>query len=171
ISAKMLEVARNKNKFDSVSYRQISMEDIDYPDESFDIILSSLALHYVKDLQDVFKNAARMLKPDGLFIFSAEHPVFTAEGSQSWHVDADGQIMHWPVDRYFDEGERSAVFLGSNVVKYHHTITTYINGLIDAGFIINRLVEPMPPENMLDDDGMKNELRRPMMILFSAKKQ
>jgi len=48
-------------------------------------------------------------------------------------------------------------------------LTAYINGLIKAGFIINDVVEPMPPENMIK--GMEDELRRPMMLLICAEKK
>ncbi len=34
-------------------------------------------------------------------MFSAEHPVFTSYGSQDWYYDEDGEILHFPVDRYF----------------------------------------------------------------------
>ena len=45
-------------------------------------------------------------------MFSAEHPVFTASGSQDWYYDAAGNILHFPVDNYYYEGKREAVFLG-----------------------------------------------------------
>ena len=75
-------------------------------------------------------------------MFSAEHPVFTAYGSQDWYYDADGSILHFPVDRYFYEGQRDAVFLGEPVVKYHRTLTTYLNTLLNNGFVLRQVVEP-----------------------------
>ncbi|WP_353505377.1 hypothetical protein [Clostridium sp. Marseille-Q2269] len=80
--------------------------------------------------------------------------------------------MHCPVDRYFTEGIRKSNFLGTDVMKYHKTLTTYINGLIKSSFEIIKLVEPEPEESMLKDNvEMQNELRRPMMLLISAKKK
>ena len=62
-------------------------------------------------------------------------------------------------------------FLGEDVTKYHKTLTTYVNGLIKAGFCITHLVEPQPDESMLDTvPGMRDELRRPMMLLIAARK-
>lgn len=79
--------------------------------------------------------------------------------------------MHWPVDNYYVEGKREAVFLGEPVVKYHRTLTTYINDLTAAGFSIVDLKEPQPDQEMLDTiPGMKDELRRPMMLIISAVK-
>lgn len=83
-----------------------------------------------------------------------------------------GNPIHWPVDRYFTEGKRTAVFLGEEVVKYHKTLTTYINGLLQTGFEICELIEPQPDEKLLDTiPGMKDELRRPIVLLISAKKK
>ena len=171
LSEKMLEVARNKTKFPQVFYRRMAMEDIDFAPESFDVVLSSLAFHYVKDFPSLLQKIHRCLTPGGDFVFSVEHPVFTAYGSQDWYYDADGNILHFPVDRYFYEGERTAAFLGEAVTKYHRTLTTYLDGLLRSGFALLRVAEPQPPERMLCIEVMKDEYRRPMMLLVAARKR
>ena len=75
------------------------------------------------------------------------------------------------MDNYYYEGKRTAVFLGEKVTKYHRTLTTYLNTLLSNGFIINHIVEPQPPENMMDIPGMRDEMRRPMMLIVSANKK
>ena len=57
------------------------------------------------------------------------------------------------------------------MIKYHRTLTTYIHTLLDSGFVINQLVEPLPPESMMAIAGMQDELRRPMMLIVSASKR
>ena len=131
---------------------------------------SSLAFHYVKDFPALAEKISRWLRPEGTFLFSVEHPVFTAYGSQDWYYNEKGEILHFPVDNYYYEGKREAVFLGEKVTKYHRTLTTYVNTLLKNGFILENLVEPAPPENMMDLPGMKDEMRRPMMLLVRAKK-
>ena len=84
------------------------------------------------------------------FVFSVEHPVFTAQGSQEWHCDAQGNHLHWPVDSYFSEGVRKAGFLGEEVMKYHKTLTAYVNGLLQNGFELLELVEPQPEPGLLE---------------------
>ena len=54
------------------------------------------------------------------------------------------------------------------MTKYHRTLTTYLDGLLTGGFALRRVAEPMPPEEMLDIPGMRDELRRPMMLLVAA---
>ncbi|MDL2225834.1 class I SAM-dependent methyltransferase [Eubacteriales bacterium OttesenSCG-928-M02] len=172
ISQKMLAVAREKTHFPNVEYREMAMEDMDFPAGSFDIVLSSLAFHYTPDFSDICHRVAHCLVPGGDFVFSVEHPIFTAQGTQDWYYDGAGNRDHWPVDDYFMEGRRVATFLGEQVVKYHKTLTTYLHTLLQHGFAITGIVEPQPAPHLLDTvDGMADELRRPMMLLVSAKKQ
>ena len=63
------------------------------------------------------------------------------------------------------------MILGEKVTKFHRTLTTYLNTLLLNGFIISQIVEPQPPENMMDIPGMKDEMRRPMMLIVSANKK
>lgn len=171
LSEKMIREAVRKNTFDTIQYKVLGIEDYDYPAECYDIVISSLAFHYIEDLNSVFAKISRTLTQGGAFIFTIEHPVFTAYGTQEWFCDDDRQPIHWPVDRYFIEGERTANFLGAEVVKYHHTLTTLLQGLLQAGFTITGVVEPQPTQEMLDSiPGMKEELRRPMMLAVSAVK-
>lgn len=171
ISHKMLAMAEKINADRLIEYRLSPMEDLSFPDGSFDIVLSSLAFHYIRDFEPLVSNISQWLKKGGHFVFSTEHPVFTAYGSQDWYYDDKGNILHFPVDNYYYEGKREAVFLGEKVIKYHRTLTTYLNSLLENGFEIRRVIEPQPPENMMDIPGMKDERRRPMMLLISALKK
>lgn len=172
ISEKMLEKAKEINNLQGITYILKPLEELDFQPNSFDIILSSLTFHYIKDFDEMSTQAFRWLKAGGQFIFSVEHPIFTAYGNQDWAYDENGQKLFWPIDHYFIEGEREAIFLGEKVVKYHKTLTTYLNGLLKAGFIIKEIIEPQPSSDMLAEfDEMKDELRRPMMLLLSAAKK
>lgn len=172
ISQKMLNEARSKTKSEKIQYICMPIENIDFPDSSFDVIISSLALHYIQSFDDVLSKISKCISNGGEFIFSVEHPIFTAQGTQDWYYDDKGNIMHWPVDKYFTEGVRNANFLGEDVIKYHRTLTTYLNSLIKAGFEITRIIEPKPTEDLIYTiPGMLDELRRPMMLLVSAIKR
>lgn len=172
LSENMLNKAREMTQSPIVQYVKMPVEDIDYKPNTFDTVISSLAFHYIKSFDDICKKVNKCLVNGGEFIFSVEHPVFTSEGTQDWYYDEQGNILHWPVDHYFTEGLRTATFLGEEVTKYHKTLATYINGLIQAGFEIVSVVEPQPEEAMLKDNmQMQYELRRPMMLLISAKKR
>lgn len=168
ISEKMLAQAREKAP--AASYLCMPIEDIAFPAHSFDIALSSLALHYVADIPTLFGKIHVCLRTGGDFVFSVEHPIFTAQGSQDWHYAPDGTPLHWPVDRYFSEGQRTATFLGESVIKYHRTLSGYLNSLLQNNFAILEIIEPEPDPRLLKEiPELKQELRRPMMLLVSAK--
>jgi ubiquinone/menaquinone biosynthesis C-methylase UbiE len=172
ISEKMLNEAKNKTKSEYIQYICMPIEDIAFPDNSFDVVISSLALHYIQFFEDVLSKISKCLSKGGDFVFSVEHPIFTSQGPQDWYYDDKGNIVHWPVDQYFTEGVRKANFLGEEVIKYHKTLTTYINSLLKEGFEITGLIEPKPAKNLLYTvPGMSDELRRPMMLLISARKK
>ena len=177
ISANMLAGASQKTKAlgeeisSKIEYEQLAMEDMNFPPSSFDIVISSLAFHYTPDFAAVCQRIYACLAPGGNFVFSVEHPVFTAQGTQTWYQGTNGENVHWPVDSYFIEGKREATFLGEQVTKYHKTLTTYLNTLLQTGFTITAMVEPQPAPHLLETvKGMRDELRRPMMLLVSAKK-
>lgn len=171
ISHRMLQTAGEKNSAENIEYQCTAMEDLDFLPETFDVVISSLAFHYVRDFETLVKNIYRWMKADGVFVFSVEHPVFTAYGTQDWYYDAEGNILHFPVDNYYYEGARDAVFLGEHVIKYHRTLTTYLNTLLQTGFELQHIIEPQPPEDMMQIPGMKDEMRRPMILLVAARKR
>lgn len=171
ISKKMLAKAQAINSAPQINYQCIAMEDLSFPERTFDVILSSLAFHYIEDFESLVVNISKWLKQGGTLVFSVEHPVFTSYGTQDWYYDSSGEILHFPVDNYYYEGRREAIFLGEPVIKYHRTLTTYLNTLLQNGFELQHIIEPQPPEDMLELDGMKDEMRRPMMLLVSALKK
>lgn len=82
LSEKMLARAKETNNLEGILYERKALEDVNYPAEHFDIVLSSLTLHYVESFDTIVQNIYQWLTSGGYFVFSVEHPVFTAEGSQ-----------------------------------------------------------------------------------------
>ena len=172
LSEHMLAKARQFPTPACVTYRRMPIEEIDFAPASFDVVLSSLVFHYVADFPALCRKIADCLTPGGDFVFSVEHPVFTAQGPQDWAYDEQGRPLYWPVDDYFIEGLRHATFLGEPVVKYHRTLTTYLRTLWQCGFAVADVAEPQPTPAMRETvPGMRDELRRPMMLLVAARKQ
>lgn len=171
ISHKMIETAKARNAGNSITYHLCGIEEYEYPEETYDLVVSNLALHYIEDLEPVFKKVHQTLKQNGTFLFNIEHPSFTAGVNQDWIYKEDGTPAYWPMDDYYYPGERHTRFLGCDVVKYHHTLTQILMGLIDSGFEIKAVIEAEPPEDMMDIPSFKDEMRRPMMLLVKAEKQ
>lgn len=171
LSSKMIEKAKKRNAAKQIEYRVCGIEEYTYPENMWDCVVSNLALHYIEQIEKVFQKVYRTLKPDGVFIFNIEHPVFTAGVGQDWIYAEDGRPQYWPIDNYFLPGERSTHFLGCSVTKQHHTLTQILMGLLNSGFELQAVEEARPSEEMMDLPGMKDELRRPMMLLVKARKK
>ncbi len=90
LSEKMLAEAKRKTRHENVLYVHCAIEDYEYENERFDIVISSLALHYVPSFEDICAKVNRCLAPGGDFVFSVEHPIFTSEGRQDWIRDDAG---------------------------------------------------------------------------------
>ena len=169
VSQRMIAEAKRRNAAPQIQYEVRSLTDYSYPPQHYDLVISNLALHYIEDLDQIYQKVRQTLKPGGIFLFNIEHPVFTSGVRQEWHCDKAGQPLCWPVDRYFSPGERTTNFLGQTITKQHHTLTQILMGLIRSGFRLEAVEEAQPPESMLDLPGMRDELRRPMMLLVRAK--
>jgi SAM-dependent methyltransferase len=167
LSEKMLERARAGTAVPGIEYRRCAIEDIDFVANEFDIVISSLALHYVESFDLVCRKIHHYLTLNGLFLFSVEHPIFTAVPTQDWYYGSTGERLHWPVDNYQSEGRRQTNWLTDNVVKYHRTLATYVNTLIESGFRISRLEEPKPVSELTDLDE-KDQFRRPPFLVIAA---
>ncbi len=171
LSRKMIEEAIKRNKKTQIEYRVCGIEEYEYPESMWDCVVSNLALHYIENIEKVFQNVYKTLKPGGTFIFNIEHPVFTAGVRQDWIYTQSGKPLYWPVDNYFIPGARSTHFLGCDVVKQHHTLTQILMGLLDNGFSLEAVEEAKPSEKLMDLPGMEDEMRRPMMLLVKAGKK
>ena len=171
LSKKMIEEAKKRNAKKQIEYRVCGIEEYEYPECMWDCVISNLALHYIEDIEKIFQRVHRTLKSGGVFIFNIEHPVFTAGVGQDWIYSEAGTPRYWPVDNYFTPGERSTHFLRCNVVKQHHTLTQILMGLLNNDFELKAVEEAKPSEDMMNIPGMKDELRRPMMLLVKASKK
>lgn len=169
-SRRMLKEARSRGGGEALEYSLCSITEYEYPESAWDVVLSNLALHYVEDLPPVYHKVYHTLVPGGVFLFNIEHPTFTAGVGQDWSYAPDGTPLHWPVDDYFRPGPRVTHFLGSEVTKYHHSLTQILMPLLEMGFRLTAVEEAQPPLEMLSQPGWLDELRRPMMLLVRAEK-
>jgi len=172
VSQKMISEAERLTEDDLISYIHCSIEDFS-PDEaeSFEITTSSMALHYIRDYPAVVSQVFLGLVPGGRFVFSVEHPACTANPI-GWHRSSDGVPLHWPLDRYQDEGARQTSWFVQDVTKYHRTVESYVMPLLTQGFRLDYLGEPKPlPEFLEARPELSETLRRPPVLLLSATKQ
>ncbi|EAK9999309.1 class I SAM-dependent methyltransferase [Campylobacter lari] len=144
LSLKMLDktkikTSKYKNK---ISFYRGSCEEIDKITDlqniKFDIVISSLVFHYIKDYEKLIFNISKLLNRNGSLVFSVEHPVFTANISQDFIYKNNEDTQYFPVKNYFYENKNKYNFLGEDVVKYHRTLTSYISPLLQNNFKITK---------------------------------
>ncbi len=144
ISERMLEMAAERTH-EGVTYIHASAEKAAFEPGSFDLVVSSLMLHYVEDVLPLFQKIYTWLTDGGSYVFSMEHPVATSgQGlvEPLWDRNGAGEPVAWRLAHYKDEGRRVSTWFVDGVVKYHRSMETVINSLIDGGFRISRVLEP-----------------------------
>lgn len=172
-SERMLRVARRERAHERVEYSKCAMENLEFADGTFDLVVGSLSVHYVEDYASLVRKVARWLRLDGQFAFSVEHPMATApkDPERAWAEDDEGNKLFWPVYGYCEEGPREQTWYVDGVVKYHRKVSTLVNGLVAAGLTIERMEEP---EEVLATGQARpvfpeNRHRPSVLILRSAK--
>ena len=153
ISAKMLEVARQENSDPSITYLNMPMEDLDDLDGTYDVVISSLAFHYVEDFKGLLGSIYRKTKPGGVFVFSQENPINTTYGDDDfprWTKDEEGNKLYVNLANYGSEGRRNSEWFVDGVTKYHRMFSTIVNDLVEAGFTIEKMIEPLPDDEILE---------------------
>ena len=173
ISEKMLEVAKAENSDPKITYLNMPMEDLDKIDENFDLVVSSLAIHYVEDFAGLTRNINNLLKLGGLFVYSQENPFNTCFSTgERWTRDENGKKIHANLKDYGVEGERESTWFVDNVKKYHRMFSTIVNTLVEGGLTIEKMIEPVPTEEILEKHPDQRDLfHKPDFLLIRASKK
>lgn len=168
LSEKMIGRARADTDDEAIDYRIADLDRLELPVDSFDLVYSALAFHYVADFDRLVGMMHRALTLGGALVFTIEHPIFMAASQPDWIEDAQGRKT-WPVNGYAIEGERRTNWFVDGVLKYHRTIGTTLNTLIQQGYQIDRIEEFAPTTTQISDNpSLAEELERPMMLLIAA---
>ncbi len=170
VSEKMLARAADGTRDRAITYTRADMERLELTPRSFDLVYSSIALHYVQNLEELISVVYRALVDGGSLVFSVEHPIFTAPARPGWTLGGAGQKT-WPVDGYLAEGPRSTDWLAKGVVKQHRTIGTYLNMLVRNGFAICQVEEWGQTEQQIAaQPNWVDERQRPPFLLVAARR-
>ena len=158
ISAKMLDYAKEHNNNRNIIYRQMAMEDIDTINETFDLVTSSLAFDYVEDFPGLMEKIHNLMEKDAEFVFSMSHPIVTA--------------LYANLRNYCKEGLRKVDWVVNGYECYHRTVSSLINGLIGAGFMIEECQEAHLSDEMREQYPalFSGTIHRPEFIFFRCRK-
>jgi SAM-dependent methyltransferase len=129
---------------------------------SFDVVLSPLVLNYIEDWTVTMSEFYRVLVSSGHLVFSVSHPFsdFTYFKSENY-FRTEFVGSEW---RGF--GER--VYMPS----FRHSLSETVNPVIDAGFVIERILEPKPTEEFRKADPEEYEelMRQPVFLCIRSRK-
>lgn len=141
-------------------------DECDIPKNYFDIVYSIYAIGWATDLKNVFYRIASYLKKDGIFIFSWQHPLHGCV------IVEDGELIF--KKSYFDEKWYTQIVHEMEIMLPNRKISTYINAMRSAGFIIEKMIEQTDEKILkmtgkIDDKSRKAQIL-PLSFVFKAKK-
>lgn len=136
LSSKQIKTAKSVvSAYDiPINFIESSMEDIPgLPNDYFDKVVSIYALGWTVDLKKTLSNIFQSLKPGGEFIFSWEHPIHTKLAYENGQFIINGSFLK--------EGPETVIWRDVPVVMYRRKVSTFVNELINAGFVIEKVIE------------------------------
>jgi ubiquinone/menaquinone biosynthesis C-methylase UbiE len=112
-------------------------EPLPYPDSAFDLIICALAIHYASDRAAAFAEFCRVLRPGGAAVVSTQHPVmdWLRKGGSYFQTTLETDIWQTP------SGDQPVHF-------WREPLSELCTAATDAGFLIEKLIEPVPAETM-----------------------
>jgi SAM-dependent methyltransferase len=126
-------------------------------DQTMDGIVSSLVLHYIRDWGPTLREFRRILKPGGWLLFSTHHPAADAR-----RFEPERYLETELIDDYWE-------WVGT-VRFFRRPLSGVVQPVADAGFIIDKLVEPLPTEEFRREKPKSYEqaLRSPEFLIVRA---
>lgn len=141
-SSTLIKIAQQENP--TIKFHVANATNLPFRSGEFSAVISALVAHYFKNLTPFFKEANRVLKKNGVFVFSMHHPVMeTLHFSQG--QKRSGKFIWKP---YFHDKKYHWKMLDGMVLEsYHHTFEAVFTSLSDAGFVVEKLLEPRPAKS------------------------
>ena len=135
-SKTLLGIARER--YPEHSFRYGTATKTGLPARAFDVVVSSMMLHYLKNVRPHFREVRRMLRPGGVYVFSTHHPFFQARGDDPFrpHVSLQ-ELRYLPRQPYQWKMMKTLRLHG-----YCHTFAQLADDLSREGFVIQRISEP-----------------------------
>ncbi|AQQ53104.1 class I SAM-dependent methyltransferase [Planococcus lenghuensis] len=158
-SENMVDAARQRIG-NQAEILHLDLEDpLPFEQNSFDLIISSLTLHYIRDWTDPFKEFKRVLKPGGILLFSVHHPLTDINLLE----DADYFSTELIRDTWHKNGQ------SYDVPFFRRSLQSVMNETL-AHFTISGIVEPLPTAAFREQDPeqFKRLMKRPQFLIVKA---
>ncbi|GGF13136.1 ubiquinone biosynthesis methyltransferase UbiE [Halobacillus andaensis] len=160
LSPKMVKAARDRLGEKAAFLCCDLTEPLPFEDDSFDAIVSSLTLHYIEDWTFTFKEFARVLKKDGMFLFSTHHPFmdFTSHSCDSYF---NKKLLK-------ETWEKPSITI--EVSFYRRSMQEIINRT-STHFIVEQMIEPQPVPKMKEvkESAYQKLMKNPHFLIVKAR--
>lgn len=164
VSPAMIECAKQRTKGKIEAYVANLENPLTFVEnQQIDVILSSLTLHYVEDWSSPLNEFYRVLKPGGKIILSVQHPL------SDFKISKTGNYYETELVDYTWKGMPS----GPVVVPYYRRpFEVMVNSFIEAGFKVEKIIEPKPIEELKQiNQRVYDQLsKEPAFICFELQK-
>ncbi len=149
ISEEQLKAANkllNESGYTCTLFHQPMEDNKNIPKNYFDVVYSIYAIGWTVDLEKTIKNAASYLKQGGIYIFSWDHPFLHCVDLESSSISGNDRTISTDnkivfSGNYLEEDYYTFEKYGNPLTLQNRKLSTYINALADAGFIVERVVE------------------------------
>ena len=136
VSPRMVELAKRRvDDSGRVFVADMAKPLTQLADSSFDLVVSSLAIDYVRDWSVPLAEFYRVLKPAGRIVFSVQHPM----GSYDWFKPPSAFGVHYCETDWSGFTETPVT-----VPDYYRSFEEIMNPLLGAGFIFKGVHETRP---------------------------
>ena len=165
----LIEFAKSHRVYDE-SYLTGDMEDLhELASDEFDLAVSYISLVDVPDMLSAVREAFRVLLPGGRFVVCNLHPMISA--APGW-IKQGSLKLHYPVDRYFDEGGRNISQREDQPwICFHRTLSRHFRTFLGTGFAVEDIREPTPTAAQARQyPYVSDNLRVPEFIIYILRK-
>ena len=134
------------------AYARAAADGLPFADASFDAAVACLVFEHIDAVDAAIAEVARVVRPGGRFSFFLNHPLLQTPGS-GWIDDhiIDPPEQYWRIGPYLVETETvEQVELGVYIRFVHRPLSRYLNTLAEHGLVLERMLEPAPPQEFLD---------------------
>jgi SAM-dependent methyltransferase len=148
-------------------YRPGRGEALDFPDASFDLVVSYLTLIDIPEIHRAIPEMARVLRPGGSLLIANLNSFITAAPPPGWTRGADG-VKRFYIDNYLEERADWVAWREMRILNWHRPLGVYMALLLGQGLVLRYFDEPAPVGG--DPDRMADYRRVPFFLVMEWQK-
>ncbi|MBW8825971.1 MAG: class I SAM-dependent methyltransferase [Acidobacteria bacterium] len=134
------------------AYARAGAAALPFADARFDAVVACLVFEHITAVDEALAEVGRVLRPGGRFLFFLNHPLLQTPGS-GWIDDQvlDPPEQYWRIGPYLvEDASLEEVEKDVFIPFIHRPLSRYVNAMVAAGLVIQRMEEPAPPPGFIE---------------------